>query len=423
MVGHTPQPGAIVPRFDDRVFLIDTAMAYPELNGGAVALEIRGDVFSSINEDGRTTLAGEGPGDTEEPAGEMPEPVLDSGGATLDVGGGNDARGGPEEVDGNGVSQVGPGGTNGHAVERGVEPLQGTHGQGEAPVELTEAVEVSDTHWLGQDGAPLPFADEAAVLEFLETAQVIDKRIIGKGVTQAELLLLEKDGIRARAAFHDIDKTQARHRSRSIGPIMNFRDSYLNNVAAYELGRLMGLDNMAPTTIRKVGRTRGSIQLWIEKAIDETQRREGGGEEAMSARLRRRIGDMWVFDSLIFNMDRNQGNMLHDSKGEFWMIDHTRSFNGSKRLLNKERMRRCSREMLAAIRSLDEDEARARLRPYLSNLEIKSLLARRQKLLEYLDERIASLGKDKFLFSYGDIDESSTVYYQDEDIPFTSEEL
>ena len=80
-------------------------------------------------------------------------------------------------------------------------------------------------------------------------------------------------------------------------------------------------------------------------------------------------------------------------------------------------MRRCSRELLAAIRSLDEDQTRERLRPYLSGFEIKSLFVRREKLLEYLDERIAAKGESSFLFSYGDLDDAVTVYYEADDVP------
>ena len=130
---------------------------------------------------------------------------------------------------------------------------------------------------------------------------------------------------------------------------------------------------------------------------------------------------MWVFDNLINNLDRNQGNMLHDSRGEFWMIDHTRSFNGSKRLPLPAKMRRCSRGLLAAIRNLDEDQARERLRPYLSTLEIKSLFARRRIVLEYLDEQIATQG-ESFLFSYEDAEDAVTVYYEDDDVPASAEE-
>ena len=38
---------------------------------------------------------------------------------------------------------------------------------------------------------------------------------------------------------------------------------------------------------------------------------------------------MWVvrlFDQLIFNTDRNLGNLLIDKSWRLWMIDHTRAF-------------------------------------------------------------------------------------------------
>ena len=35
---------------------------------------------------------------------------------------------------------------------------------------------------------------------------------------------------------------------------------------------------------------------------------------------------MRVFDELIANTDRNQGNMLIDKQWKLWLIDHTRGF-------------------------------------------------------------------------------------------------
>lgn len=57
VVGHTPtSEGRIVPRFDDRVFLIDTGMLTQVYNGRASAFEIvEGDV-TAVYEDGRQAL-------------------------------------------------------------------------------------------------------------------------------------------------------------------------------------------------------------------------------------------------------------------------------------------------------------------------------------------------------------------------------
>ena len=38
-----------------------------------------------------------------------------------------------------------------------------------------------------------------------------------------------------------------------------------------------------------------------------------------------------VFDELIANTDRNQGNMLIDSRWKLWLIDHSRAFRTIQR--------------------------------------------------------------------------------------------
>jgi hypothetical protein len=62
VVGHTPTPAArVVPRFDNRVFLIDTGMLREVYNGRATALEVRGDAVTAIYDDGRLTFTAPAP--------------------------------------------------------------------------------------------------------------------------------------------------------------------------------------------------------------------------------------------------------------------------------------------------------------------------------------------------------------------------
>ena len=109
--------------------------------------------------------------------------------------------------------------------------------------------------------------------------------------------------------------------------------------------------------------------------------------------------------------------MLYDSVGGFWWIDHTRTFSRLSRLPLPDRIKRCSRSLLAAIRNLEIDAVRDRLSPYLNGHEIKSLFARRDKLVALLEEKIAAQGEDRFLFSYGDADDAIQVSYGESDIP------
>jgi hypothetical protein len=57
VVGHTPTPGGrVVPRFDQRVFLIDTGMLIEAYKGRASALEIVDGEVTAIYEDGRVAF-------------------------------------------------------------------------------------------------------------------------------------------------------------------------------------------------------------------------------------------------------------------------------------------------------------------------------------------------------------------------------
>jgi len=289
----------------------------------------------------------------------------------------------------------------------------------ETPAVVTETGE-RGAHWVARDGSRLPFTDDAALLAYLKTARVVEWKPVGKGISKPKRLVLEKDGIRARAVYHDIRIRKTRQRLSSGELVMFFRDSYENNIAAYKLSRLMGLTTVPPATLRRVEGKYGSVQLWIEGSHDEEERRRRGAEDALPILVRRSIADMWVFDNLINNTDRNQGNMLYDSGGAFWWIDHTRAFARGDRLLNPERINRCSRSMRAALEGLDQAAVKERLGSYLNKSEIKSLFRRRDSLLELLEEKIASLGETRFLFSYADPDDSVSVSYGETDIPEAS---
>ncbi len=159
--------------------------------------------------------------------------------------------------------------------------------------------------FLGPDGAPLPFQNEDDVLEYLRTAEVLDEKPIGKGINRSRKVLLDKDGVRAYAAFREADRTK-RNAFLEGRSYLVFRDSYLFEPAAYELAKLLGIHNVPPAVLRRVGRRNGSLQLWVENIRDEE---EAFRPPSIVAWIRQ-IRDMVLFDNLIFNIDRNKGNRL-----------------------------------------------------------------------------------------------------------------
>ena len=55
-------------------------------------------------------------------------------------------------------------------------------------------------------------------------------------------------------------------------------------------------------------------------------------------RTTKQVQVMRVFDELIQNRDRNQGNILWTKDWTLWMIDHTRAFRLGKELLKPDQL-------------------------------------------------------------------------------------
>ena len=409
-LGHTPQPSGIRARFGGRVFLIDTAMAYPELGGRAAALEIAGDRVTAVYPDERVDLTPPAAGGGEPAAGET-EPRA----RPAEAGAGNDQ---PPVEGSNGNGQPPVEGTNGHGDDartgsqvQEAAPESGAETLDDAPVADEDAADRTQV-WLDEDGEPLPFRTVEEVLDFLANARIVATEAIKVGVTLPDKLTLERDGVRAHAIFHTIEIEKRRERLHG-GKVVNFfRDHYANNIAAFELSRLLGMHNVPPAVVRRVGRRRGSVQLWIERSRTEADRREQGFEAPGSWRLSHR--DMQVFDNLINNIDRNQGNILYDAEWNLWFIDHTRTFGRLKQLPSPTRVRRCSRRLHQALRALDEETLLQRLRPHIGIYEIRGLLARRDLLLDLIEQRIAETSEVAVLFDY---DQATVEALRDESDP------
>lgn len=265
------------------------------------------------------------------------------------------------------------------------------------------------------EGNPAPLERAEELMAFLRQAEVVDSVPLDVGVTGARRLVLDSSGERWRAVFHDIDEQRTRPTRMADGTVtMYFRDSYRSQVAAYELSRLMGLPQVPPTVQRTVAGERGSVQLWIEDAIMWKTIQEEETEVPDPTHLRRQIDDLRVWDNLIHNTDRNQGNILFDPDWNLWWIDNTRSFSPHKELVAPELVKRCSRDLWQSLRGLDEEAVRERLRPYLSKSDVRALLVRRDLLVDLVEEEIAELGEDKVLFDYDDPPEAAVrVTYED----------
>jgi hypothetical protein len=268
-------------------------------------------------------------------------------------------------------------------------------------------------HWTDPQGKPLPFGSEAELLDFLRTANVTSAARIGGGINNPRKLVLEKDGVTANAVFRDVNE----EKPPSFGGGRNalfFKDSYIFEPAAYELAMMLGLDNVPPATLRKYDRTSGSIQIFIENAITERKEVEEHLKPPDEQEWKKQVQMMNVFDALIYNVDRNRGNIIITPDWRLWMIDHSRAFRRNTDLESQSPINQCERQLYAKLKALDEKEVRKRLKDYLTSFELDALFTRRKLLLERIDKLIAEKGENQVLYDF--------VWYAPKNVGKTTEE-
>jgi hypothetical protein len=244
--------------------------------------------------------------------------------------------------------------------------------------------------YLDASGNPLPVDTEEEVLEFLRTAKIVSKAKLGEGTNKSKRkIVLEKDGVRCNAVLRTGYKVVASGDS-------GFVDSYLSEVAAYELSRLLGFDNVPPVVRRKGG----SIQIWIENARTVRSILENDELPYADEWVEQQRQIMIAFDNLIANTDRNPGNVLIDDKDKVWFIDHTRSFAGQEELRQPEAITGFDRQLWQNLQDLPDKAIEEEVGPYVTGY-LPDLLKRRRLLVEEINQRIAAEGADSFLFTLG----------------------
>jgi hypothetical protein len=256
--------------------------------------------------------------------------------------------------------------------------------------------------WLGPEGVPLPFSEDDEIAEFLRTAPVVATKVLSSGSNRPLKVTLEKDGVRVNAIFRNVHQTE-NYLQINRKTYRDFRDSYANEGAAYELSRLLGIDNVPPCVSRTINGKKGSLQLWVENAKSMTDRVKEGIVTLANDRWTLQRQMMRVFDALIYNFDRNTGNMLIDSRGKLWFIDHTRSFLVTGRVEDIDSIHLCERTTWEKLQSLDDELLKEQLHTYLDSSQIETLLERRDKIVAHFRKLIDEKGEQAVLFDASEL--------------------
>jgi hypothetical protein len=222
----------------------------------------------------------------------------------------------------------------------------------------------------------------AEIETFLREARVIAVTPVGAGVTKPLRATLDDGRVRHDAEIQNIDTCEETEVAGGPGPVMQC-DSYKYNIAAYEMGRLLGLTSIPPSVQRTFHGRGAAFTWWIDDAQTLAEMEVSGLWQPSMEEWKRQEGAVVIFDELIFNTDRHQANLLMDPLREVWMIDHTRGFRSETRLRNPERLEELhiDRSLLARLRDLDEGALQRCCAAYLSGEERADVLVRRDSIL------------------------------------------
>jgi hypothetical protein len=233
---------------------------------------------------------------------------------------------------------------------------------------------------------PLPTAD-ADIEQFLLKANVVRTRSAGKGITGSLRATLSDGVLTHDAHIQTVDESKREFRT-DQGTEFNFRDSWSFNVAAYKLDRLIGL-RLVPVSVERRFRTTVAAFTWW---VDDVQMDEG---ERLKKKLNSPDPQGWneemqlvrLFDQLIYNIDRNLGNLVITKDWTIWAIDHTRAFRTSPTLKSPGNVARCDRQVFDRLKALDRETLRRELSSHLQTWEIDAILKRRDAIVAIIEKK------------------------------------
>ena len=174
-----------------------------------------------------------------------------------------------------------------------------------------------------------------------------------------------------------------------------FMESYKAEIAAYKFDRLLGLNMVPPIVERNMNGSHGAAVLWVENTRGwSVEKPPQGPEPNWSLQLTR----MKMFDLLIANIDRNQGNLIYDSDWHLFLIDHSRAFTGKKDLKGMAPLARVDRELWNKMAALTIEDLDRGLDKWVGNSEKKAILVRRDLMAKTITEMVAKRGEKSVFY-------------------------
>jgi hypothetical protein len=230
-------------------------------------------------------------------------------------------------------------------------------------------------------GAKVWVGHYAEFEDYLKNAEIEKIDDIPVGVTKPQRAFFVPGGLAGSAALKHLPTSMK----------TGFWESYKSEIAAYKMDRLLDLNMVPPTVERRVSGELASLQLWVNdsRLLNSVNQAECPKPEAWAKQVCRQR----VFDNLIANIDRNEGNLLVDGEWNLILIDHSRAF-GINRMPFEKEMTRVDRDFYERIKQLDLPTLMREIKPWvLGGGSVKDILKRRDKIVAHFDELVREKGE------------------------------
>lgn len=275
-----------------------------------------------------------------------------------------------------------PGHTSAQAPRQGLPPALLVPA---APASMPAVKAALITASLATDAAPRLCSHwwvgrEAEIEAFLGSAPVMRVEDIPIGITKPRRAYFEDGALVGSMAWKVL---------RRIPGKRGYEESHKAEIAAYRLSRLLGMHMVPPVVERRLKGETGAAVMWIENV------RRWDVHNPPKTAMRnwsRQVSRMKLFDQLTANIDRNQGNLLHDGDGHLFLIDHSRAFTARTVIKGIEGPSQVDRVLWSRIEALTRDDLEAALGDVLTSVQIDAILRRRNLMRRQIDELVRTRG-------------------------------
>ena len=238
---------------------------------------------------------------------------------------------------------------------------------------------------------------------FLRETRFVGMETIPIGVANTRRATLSDGSLTHDAHVQTIDITYQKLETKK-GTHINLRDHYGFNVAAYRLDRLLDLNMVPVSVVRRLPRDnvihrdiRGdyaAVTWWVDDVLMmDSERHESGAKAPDPASWSDQMYQVRLFNQLVFNTDPNLTNLLITTEWRLWMIDFTRAFRPHRQPESTALLQRIDRRLYRGLQALSLEALKRETSRLLSQAERKGVMARRDAILRVLGERIAARGE------------------------------